>query len=52
MDGVAAAEASLQSLLPGLATQAGVRSLAYVHVANQGEFLLELPVDKAAPKVQ
>lgn len=51
MDEVVAAEAALRALLPGLATQAGVRSLAYVTITNQGEYLLELPVDKAVPKV-
>lgn len=50
-DGVAAAEAELQGLLPGLAAQAGVCSLSYVTVTNQGEYLLELPVDRTVPKV-
>lgn len=45
---VSAAEAHLQSLLPRLARAAGVGRLSYVSVQNQGDFLLELPADRAS----
>lgn len=40
---VASAEAHLQALLPQLASTAGVRSLSYVSIQNQGNYLVELP---------
>lgn len=44
---VAAAEAHLQGLLPQLASSAGVRSLSYVSIQNQGNYLVELPAARA-----
>lgn len=55
------AEAHLQDLLPKLAAAAGVRSLSYVSIQNQGNYLLELPAartdvpqgwDKVRPSIQ
>ncbi len=40
---VSAAEAHLEALLPKLASTAGVRSLSYVSIQNQGNYLVELP---------
>lgn len=40
---VSGAEAHLQELLPKLAASAGVRSLSYVSIQNQGNYLVELP---------
>lgn len=40
---VSAAEDHLQQLLPQLASTAGVASLSYVSILNQGNYLVELP---------
>jgi hypothetical protein len=50
---VAASEARLQALLPALARQLNVRSVAYVSLQNQGDYLVEVPVELAGrvPKV-
>lgn len=40
---VSGAEAHLQELLPKLAASARVRSLSYVSIQNQGNYLVELP---------
>lgn len=40
---VSDAERHLQELLPKLAATAGVRTLSYVTIQNQGNYLLELP---------
>lgn len=42
---LAAAEAALAALLPRLAAQLGVRSLGYVSLQNQGDYLVEVPQD-------
>ncbi|CAD7699127.1 unnamed protein product [Ostreobium quekettii] len=44
-EGVKAAEAGLQDLLPRLSRQIGVPCLQYVSIQNQGDFLVELPSD-------
>ena len=46
---LAAASAALDALLPALRTVAGVPSLAYVSIHNQGSHLLELPVGARPP---
>lgn len=43
---VAAAEEHLQQLLPKLASTAGVTSLSYVTIQNQGSYLVELPATR------
>lgn len=45
-EAVAAAEQHLQALLPRLAKAAGVPSLSYVTIQNQGSFLVELPAGR------
>ena len=47
-----AAEASLEELRPQLAATLNVRAVAYVSVANQGEYLVEvaLELEKRAPR--
>ncbi|GAB4814961.1 hypothetical protein N2152v2_002007 [Parachlorella kessleri] len=45
---LAAAEQHLQSLLPALARQLNVRSVEYISLQNQGDFLVEVPVELAA----
>ncbi len=50
--GVAAAEAALAALLPELATELGVRSVEYVSLNNQGDYLVQAPaaLDTRAPR--
>lgn len=43
---VAAAEEHLQQLLPKLAATAGVASLSYTTIQNQGSYLVELPATR------
>jgi hypothetical protein len=45
---VAAAEAHLQALLPQLAAAAGVASLSYVAIQNQGSYMVELPASRTS----
>jgi hypothetical protein len=45
---VAAAEAHLQGLLPRLASAAGVSSLSYVAIQNQGSYMVELPASRTS----
>jgi hypothetical protein len=45
---VAAAEAHLQALLPRLASAAGVSSLSYVAIQNQGSYMVELPASRTS----
>ena len=49
---VVAAEVALEGLRPAMAVALHVRSVAYVTVANQGEYLVEVPLEleKRAPK--
>lgn len=44
---VAGAEARLQGLLPGLARRLSVRSVAYMSLQNQGDYLVEVALDLA-----
>jgi DNA mismatch repair protein MSH3 len=50
--GVAAAEAALAALLPELAKELGVRSVEYVSLNNQGDYLVQAPaaLDARAPR--
>eukprot|EP00879_Flechtneria_rotunda_P029922 GHRR01032389.1.p1 GENE.GHRR01032389.1~~GHRR01032389.1.p1 ORF type:complete len:502 (+),score=204.36 GHRR01032389.1:576-2081(+) len=43
---VSAAELHLQNLLPKLAAVAGVPSLSYVSIQNQGNYMVELPASR------
>lgn len=43
---VSSAESHLQGLLPQLAAAAGVPSLSYVSVQNQGNWMVELPATR------
>jgi hypothetical protein len=45
---VAAAEVHLQGLLPRLASAAGVSSLSYVAIQNQGAYMVELPASRTS----
>lgn len=49
---VVAAEATLSALRPVLAEMLNVKKVEYVHVQNQGDYLVEVPVEleKRAPK--
>ncbi len=40
------AEAALEGLLPGLKKQLGLPRLAYISLANQGDYLVEVPADR------
>ncbi|GIL42502.1 hypothetical protein Vafri_461, partial [Volvox africanus] len=44
-DAVRAEEDNLQSLLPSLARAVGLPTLSYVNIQNQGNFLVEVPVE-------
>ncbi len=49
---LADAEAALEGLLPGLRRQLGLPRLAYISLANQGDYLIEVPADRRdVPKV-
>jgi hypothetical protein len=47
---VSDAERHLQELLPKLAATAGVRTLSYVTIQNQGNYLLEMAARTDVPK--
>ena len=50
---LADAEAALEGLLPGLRKQLGLPRLAYISLANQGDYLVEVPADRRdVPKVR
>ena len=49
-DAVAAADSALQGLLPALRAEARAPGLQYVHVHNQGDYLVELPAGAAPPR--
>ena len=49
---LAGAEAALEGLLPGLRRQLGLPRLVYISLANQGDYLIEVPADRRdVPKV-
>ena len=49
---LADAEAALEGLLPGLRRLLGLPRLAYISLANQGDYLIEVPADRRdVPKV-
>ena len=49
---LAEAEAALEGLLPGLRKLLGLPRLAYISLANQGDYLIEVPADRRdVPKV-
>ena len=50
---LADAEAGLEGLLPGLRRQLGLPRLAYISLANQGDYLIEVPAERRdIPKVR